>query len=309
MLVTPTSLQALFTMFDMKFQSVFQDTPTYIDKLATTVPSNTEQNTYPWVGRLPTMREWIGDRVVNNAMAKSYTIVNAKFEQTEGLQKSKIDDDQYGLFSSMIIPMMAFQAKKYPDYRFISTLQANGLWADGKAYFATDHPVNVDDASFGTFSNEHTSTPLTHNNYSQGRATMLARIGEDGKSLGVNPTALIIPPQLEPTAKLIINSDTMAGASFGNETTQVGATTNVNKGTAEIIMIPELSNQPDTWYLADLSKPIRPFLWQLREAVSFAYRIDPKDPVVFDKDMYLYGARARGEAGLVFPFLADRFAA
>src|SRR5260221_9576947 len=92
---------------------------------------------------------------------------------------------------------------------------------------------------------------------------------------------------------------------FGNQTSQVGAITNIYQGTAKILMIPDLTSD-DTWYLADTSKPIKPFVWVLREPVSFAYRVSPTDPIVFDRNEYLFGARGRGEGGFGFPWLCHR---
>ncbi len=304
-----SALQALFTQFDMRYQSVFEATPVYADKLAMTIPCTTESLTLPWIGKLPTMREWIGDRVVNNALSKFYTITPKLFEDTQGLNKSKIDDDQWGLFASQIIPQMAMQAKKWPDYRIVDTIRGNGTWSDGLAFFHASHPVNVDNSALSTYANDYTTTPLNHDNYALVRQAMMAQIGEDGKSLGVTPNLLIVPPQLEQTALLLLKASMVAPASFGNMTSQVGSMTNVYMGSAELLVVPELSADATKWYLADTTKPIKPFVWALREAPSFAMRVDPRDPVVFDRNEYLFGSRARGEAGFGFPFLCSRAAA
>jgi phage major head subunit gpT-like protein len=303
------ALEALFVTFELRYQQMFQQTASYADKLATTIPTNSEILRLPWIGRLPTMREWIGDRQVNNAFSKFYDITPKLFEMTEGLNKSKIDDDQWGLFASNILPQMAMQARKWPDYRIVDTIRANGLWSDGLPFFDENHPVNVDKDALGTYANDYPSTPLTHNNYAAVRQAMMAQVGEDGKSLGIMPNLLIAPPQLEQTALLILKASMIAPGAFGNETTQVGAITNVYQNSAELLVIPELSPDADTWYLVDTTKPVKPFVWALREAPSFAMRVDPRDPVVFDRNEYLFGARARGEAGFGFPFLASRAAA
>lgn len=304
-----SSLEALFVTFELRYQQMFAQTQTYADKLASTIPLTTATLRLPWIGRLPAMREWVGDRQISNAMSKVYEIVPKLFEQTVGLNKSQIDDDQWGLFASNILPQMAMQAKKWPDYRIVDVIRENGEWSDGLPFFDENHPVNVDKSSLGVYANDYPSTPLTHNNYAAVRQAMMAQVGEDGKSLGVMPNLLIVPPQLEATALLILKASMIAPGAFGNETTQVGAITNVYANSAELLVVPELSPDEDTWYLADTSKPVKPFVWALREAPSFAMRVDPRDPVVFDRNEYLFGARARGEAGFGFPFLCSRGAA
>lgn len=307
-----TQLQALFTSFIARFQDMYTQIPTFLDKLATTSTTTTEIVRFPWMGRLPVVREWIGDRVENSAALKFYDVTPKLFETTFGLDKSKIDDDQYGFFSSHILPQMAMQARKWPDYRLVDFIRSNPLWADGKAFFATDHPIHVDDASIKGFdgnnyyANDYASTPLTLDNVAKVRQAMMAQVGEDGKSLEIVPNLLVYPPQLEQTARHILESEYIAPASYGNQTSQVGMINNTMKGMFEGLMIQPLGADADTWYLADTTKPIKPFGWLLREPFSFAQRVDPRDPVVFDKNKYLFGGRGRGEAFGGFPFLVSR---
>ena len=61
-----------------------------------------------------------------------------------------------------------------------------------------------------------------------------------------------------------------------------------------------------TWYLIDSMKPLMPFLFMLREAPTFQYRISPQDPVVFDQHQFLFGGEARGNYAYALPFLASR---
>ena len=87
---------------------------------------------------------------------------------------------------------------------------------------------------------------------------MTAYTGEDGEPLGVNPRALIVcPPALEDTALEIVKADRDAAGA-----------TNVRKGQAEVIVIPELANESTTWYLADTSRPVKGLIFQLRKAVQ-----------------------------------------
>jgi phage major head subunit gpT-like protein len=264
------------------------------------------------MGQLPVVREWIDDRKENSASLKFYDVTPKLFETTFGLDKSKIDDDQWGFFASHILPQMANQARKWPDYRLVDVIQANGLWADGKAFFATDHPIHVDNTAIKGFdgnnyySNLYGSTPLTLANYAKVRQAMMNTVGEDGKSLGIMPNLLIYEASNEQAALHILNSPMVAPGIYGNETSQVGAVNNVYLNTAKGLLIPEFGNQVGTWYLADTTKPIKPFMWVLREAFSFAQRVSPTDPVVFDKNKYLFGGRGRGEAGFGFPFLCSK---
>ena len=66
MVINKTSLDALFKAFNMAFQSGLGMAESQYDKVSMTIPSATAANTYPWLGKLPSMREWLGDRVIEN---------------------------------------------------------------------------------------------------------------------------------------------------------------------------------------------------------------------------------------------------
>ncbi len=312
---TDPKLGALFTVFRALFQSIYTAIPTFLDRLATTTTTTSTILRLPWMGRVMPVREWTGDRVVNGNALKFYDVVPKLYELTEGLDKSDFDDDQFGFFTSNIIPQMAMQAAKWPDYALIKYIQDNPTWSDAKAFFATDHPINVDKPeivgfdSNNYYANDFTSSPLTLDNFRIARAAMMNRVGEDGKSLELVPNLLIVPASLETEANMICKNEYVAASSIGNETSQVGMIGNPHKGQAEPLVIQPLGNQPTVWYLADTTKAMKPFGWVSREAWSMAQRVSPEDPIVFDKNKYLFGGRGRGAAHGTFPFLVDRHTA
>lgn len=54
------------------------------------------------------------------------------------------------------------------------------------------------------------------------------------------------------------------------------------------------------WMLIDNSKGLMPFLFQLRSAPVITPRMLDTDPAVFDRDVFIWGIRARGAAGYGF---------
>lgn len=51
------------------------------------------------------------------------------------------------------------------------------------------------------------------------------------------------------------------------------------------------------WFLLDVGRAVRPIIWQERESYEFQRLDRPSDPHVFLNDEYLYGVRARVNAG------------
>jgi phage major head subunit gpT-like protein len=58
------------------------------------------------------------------------------------------------------------------------------------------------------------------------------------------------------------------------------------------------------WFLIDTTKPMLPFIFQLRKSPKVTSRMMDTDPNVFDEDSYKFGIKARGNAGYGFWQLA-----
>ena len=160
MIINKQSLDALFTAYSMAFKEGLGTAASQWDRIAMTVPSQTAANVYPWLGKLPSMREWVGDRVIENLALHDYTIKNLPFELTVGVRRSDIEDDQYGMYEPMFRDLGA-QAGIHPNQLVFKAL-ANGhqqACFDGKNFFATDHPVGETTASYLLTPNSNPKTP------------------------------------------------------------------------------------------------------------------------------------------------------
>lgn len=136
-------LQALRTMVRSEFQNALTKTEPLYLKIASVVPSNTKSNTYGWLGSMPTMREWIGARVINSIKEHGYSITNRTFETTIGINRDDVEDEVIGTYKPMV-QALAQEGEEFPD-DLVFELLAEGfstLCYDGQNFFDTDHPVN-----------------------------------------------------------------------------------------------------------------------------------------------------------------------
>jgi len=88
MLVNNASLATIFTDFSASFNRGFSNAPTACKQIAMTVPSNTRETNYGWLGQVASMREWAGPRVITNLSLHGYSIVNKNFEQAIGVDRN-----------------------------------------------------------------------------------------------------------------------------------------------------------------------------------------------------------------------------
>lgn len=74
--IDPGVLRNLYTGFKASFKKGFDGVAPQWDQIATRVPSTTSQEDYAWLGDMPAIREWVGDRVVRGLAESGYTIKN-----------------------------------------------------------------------------------------------------------------------------------------------------------------------------------------------------------------------------------------
>jgi len=142
MLINRTALAGLYTGFSAAFQSGFAGVEPMYGRVAMTVPSTTRTNEYGWLGQMPRIREWIGDRVVNSIETYGYALRNKPFEMTIGVDRDDIDDDNLGIYTPLFSEM-GNAAATFPDELVWPLLKAGFTTPcyDGQYFFDTDHPV------------------------------------------------------------------------------------------------------------------------------------------------------------------------
>lgn len=283
MIVNQQSLRGLFTGFNTIFTKAFTETKPLYDRVATVVPSTTGEENYKWLGTIPMMREWLGDRQIKNLSASDYTIKNKDFEVTVGIPRNDIEDDRYGIYNPAI-QSLGQSAALHPD-ELVFTLLPGGFvnkCYDGLPFFSDSHKVGKKTAS-----NKGTAK-LSQESYTAARAAIMSYTDENGKALKIVPDLLVVPPALEGEARKILLAD------------QIDGTTNILKGTAEPFVVPDLAGNDSMWFLLCTNRPIKPLIYQERQKAKFVPMTAETDENVFKRKEYVYGADSRGNSGYSF---------
>ncbi len=309
--LTKSYLNAIFIQFDLRYKLAYQAQQPMWSKIASEAPSSARETHYGWLGKLPRLRKWVGPRIINNLQSRGYVLANDDYEETIGIEKNDILDDQIGVYNGYV-DALGQQTKLWPD-DMLTTAITSGTTAtcfDGQPFFHNSHPVDMDNTGGATFQNNFDSSgtgggvarPLTHANYALVRQTMMKYVGEDSKPLGITPKLLMVPPDLELQGRQILMAEMIApSATLGAEAAS-GPQSNVLKGSADLLVNAYLTDAA-RWYLIDNTKPIMPFVVQIRQAPEFAFLNRPEDPNVFFDKQFIFGVQARGACGYSLPFL------
>lgn len=301
--VRSAALAALTTAFNYRYNQGInrRRTEIWYPKLADTVPSTTRTNIYPFVADIGGMKEWVGPRVIRQLATRTQQLTNKDYEDTIAVPRNDILDDQFNVYGSRM-ELLGYQAAKLPDDLMIKVLQAGAgakaVTYDGQPFFSANHPVDLDDPASAVQSNNFVSTALSAANYDTIRQSFAGFKTDAGRVMGLVPDTLFVPPQLETTARNIVaNGLTVSGGA---------AIENVLAKTSDVVVIPELAGLPTEYYMAVTKLPIKPLIWQERQAPQMQSFTDPKDRNVFMDKEFIWGVDARGAAGYGMWFLMAR---
>lgn len=140
MQITAATLLALQQGFNAAFLQGFGSVKSTRDLIAMTVPSTADIENYGWMKDLPGMREWVGQRQINNLESSAATLKNKSYEHTIAVKRDNIEDDKLGIYT----PMLSMQGEvvaRHPDELVWGVLPTgfSTLGFDGQYFFDTDH--------------------------------------------------------------------------------------------------------------------------------------------------------------------------
>lgn len=327
-MIVPSSAFTLFlTTVNTMIGNAYSETPEEYKRFAQTVTMSTLNLTFGWTGMIPKPRVWNGPRVANEQAPQLYTVRALPYELTMELDRFRFNDDTHGIYYRLL-PDMARQFKRTPDIWFRDLLENSGTQAagngglpsqsglDGLSAFNTAHPVdlyNQGAGGAGTYSNDLvggqtiggilTGGPFSTTAFATAVEYMGTYKAEDGESMNIEPTMIMIPNALRLEADLVLKSMFFGSPTWGTITGMVGTSDNPLKKWGIEPMVNKLLTSKTKWYLFDTSKPQMPLQWCVREPTTMVQRVNPQDPVNFDKHMLIWGGEGRAVPAWNFSWL------
>jgi len=308
MQINQSTLAALFKGYRTLFLEAYQGAKTIWEQIALRTPSTAAEEIYHWLGSVPGMRELVGDIVIQNLTAARYSILNKEFESTVAVKQADIERDTFGIYNP-IMESMGLAARQHQD-QLVATLLSGGFAAKdytGKNFFDTDKLHEPDNSKSAKFTNKLT-TVLSADSFQAARALIKSRLNAQGRPMGLGiKLQLVVPPALEAIGRQILQADfisQLATNKAGSEIVAATAVTNVNKGTADLIVWPQLAGNDTNWFLLETAFPIRPLILQVEKEPTFASLTNPDSDHVFKRHEFLYQTYGRYNGGYGLPQLA-----
>ena len=254
--------------------------------------SSQDTETYAWLGQNPLMKEFLDERQIKAFVESSFSIRNKTWESTIGVDRSAIEDDRYGQIK-VRIRSLAYEAANHKEQMIMNLLAlgATSNCYDGQYFFDTDH-VTVG-ADYQVAQSNKGTDALSAASL-QAAITAMSKVKDDrGRPMGVLADTIVIPPDLEWTARELLESVYFPDKLSGTDNQKNAA--NTLKGRLDLIISPYLTDA-NNWYLLCTKRPIKPLILQERTQVEFS-SLEGESESGFMRDQYLYGIRARYNAG------------
>lgn len=253
---------------------------------------NLEEN-HQWLGANPTMREWVGDKIVHGLRGQNWIIINKPWEVTIGIARRDIEFDALGKYRPKI-QMLAMEPVRHQD-ELISNLRKTGaatLCYDGQYFYDTDHAEGDSGAQSNKLTGTGVSISQIETDFNAARAALLNFKNDRGKpyfpSSAQFQLQVTAPPGLLGIFEKLLNASTINN----NENTLKGAAT---------LKVDNNLTDANDWYLDVIGPfPIRPFIMQIAKRPNFVALDDPSNDTVFKRAEFQYSAEGDYNAGYAF---------
>jgi len=225
--------------------------------LATEFASKGAANYYGFLQKLPSWREYAGERVFKDVESETFELKNRKFESSITIGVDEIEDDQAGMYTS-IVPQMVEGWFNQLVSLVIEVLTSNPLAFDGVALFSAAGRSYGDNVI-----NNTTTSALSETTFDTAMIAMQSyKLWNDAPAL-VKPNVLIVGPKNEKSAWDIVSNF----YSSDGETSAVAVENFFKSKRVSIVVSPWLvDTYDDYWYLADTTKAIKPLALQIRKS-------------------------------------------
>lgn len=254
-----------------------------IDLLTMRISSSSPIEEYNWSDAVPSMREWIDERPINRLGVQQHSITNLDFANGIEVDRNDLMDDKLGLLAPRIQSLAMAAARHKMDLLrgLLNGVFTTSVAYDGVSLCNNAHPRR----DGGTQDNNQSGGGVLASGSFQAAVTALETLTDErGEFLNNGVTHLIVGPDNRFTAADLLQSERLASGA-----------TNVNRNIAQPIVITGLTTA--LFFVADLSKPLKPLIFQERTPVQFVTMADPDDAEHFHRKKLFWGADYRGNAG------------
>jgi len=261
-LLDRAKLEAAYITFSTIFDMALSNTPAIYPDIATVMTGVGPVTQFNWLGDVPVMTKWIGQRTINRLRAEKHKLETEWFANGIELDYDDVAEDKLGIVRPRIEQMASMGPRKLDAMTidmyvngFGGTL---GLAYDGQFLIDTDH--TADGAGVGVAQSNLITGALSSVSYNAGLQRMMEFKSTNGEPLELSADTLLAGPSNQLVVReLLLAQFNAAGA------------TNVNAGTTRGIVNARITGaHAAKWFLLASKQNVRPVILGVEYPPMFA---------------------------------------
>lgn len=205
-LLSRDKLEAAYVTYSTIFDGALANTPVIYPEIATVMTGVGPVTEMKWLGDVPVMTEWIGNRKINRLRAESHTLRTKWYANGIEIDHDDLAEDKLGIVRPRITALAKMGPRKIDslvvDYYTSGFAATLGTTFDGQYLFDTDHTIDTADGSTSQ-SNLQTGA-LSSTNFNAALQKAMAFTGTNGEPLDIVPDTLLVGPSNQLTARTLL---------------------------------------------------------------------------------------------------------
>lgn len=255
-------LEAAYTTYSTLFDMALQNTPVIYPELATVMTGVGPVTEFKWLGDMPVMVPWDGQRQINRLRAEGHSLRTRWYANGIEIEHDDVAEDKLGIVRPRIEGLAKMGPRKIDalviDYLVNGFGATLGTCFDSQYLFDTDHTMGTA-AGAASQSNLQTGA-LDSTTWNAAILKMASFVGTNGEPLEVSADTLLVGPAKQLAARQLLLLE------FG-----AGGAQNVDFKTARLIVNQRIAGAAaNYWFALALQQSMRAVILGVEYGPEFA---------------------------------------
>lgn len=281
------NLEAAFIAFSTVFDMKLKNTPVIYPRLALVIPGVSERLEFKWLGSIPTMKRWIGERTIQKLRGETQALTTDWW--ANGIEVDVDDfrvEARLGMLATRVRSLAEAAARRIDDqvaqfYLQGTTGITEGTTYDGVQLYSDSHTAGTGaGVRAGEAQSNLVAGALASATFNTALQKSLLFTDDEGEPIVTEMATVLVGPTNQLTVRELFKLErNAAGAS------------NPDYGMAEAIIAPRFGLSP-AWMLITQAE-IKSVIVGMEFEPQFAAADDPASPEMFKRRTALYGAHVK----------------
>lgn len=281
-LLDRAKLEAAYITFSTLFDMTLANTGVIYPEIATVMNGVGPETQFKWLGDVPVMQKWLGQRVINKLRGETHRLTTEWYANGIELDVDDIREDKLGIVAPRISMLAAMGPKKI-DADVVAFYTAGfaatrGTTYDGQFLFDTDH--TADGAGVGASQSNLQTGALGTTTYNQAIQKMMVFKGTNAEPLEIVPDTLLVGPSNQLTGRTLLQQQYKATGE-----------SNIDAGTSRLIINARITGTE--WFLLATKYAVRAVILGIEFPPEFAELMGFDEYHVFMNRSGLAGAHMK----------------